>query len=137
MFNLNKRTPACILGLLLILVLTLIIAGCQASSPAGDAAKPKPPEASQPPAGDAPGKNQEPSSLKDSGTYIGQIDNNSIEIKISGTPAGQGERAFQLSEPVKENFSKIALKTGDQVVFSYVERPNQQPLLMEISKIKN
>ena len=67
----------------------------------------------------------------DAGTYVGQIDSNSIEIKINGEP-----KAFQLSERVKENFEQIGLKTDDRVVFSYILRANEQSMIIDIKKIE-
>ncbi|HHT63720.1 MAG: hypothetical protein ACOX4H_12325 [Bacillota bacterium] len=65
------------------------------------------------------------------GTYVGQIDNNSIEIKIDGEP-----KAFQLSDRVKENFAQLGLETDDKVVFSYVPRGNEQMMIIDIKKIE-
>lgn len=67
----------------------------------------------------------------DAGTYVGQIDANSIEIKIDGEP-----KAFRLSERVKENFEQIGLNTDDRVVFSYIPRPNEQVMIIDIKKIE-
>ncbi|MGI6686486.1 MAG: hypothetical protein ACOX47_13635 [Bacillota bacterium] len=66
----------------------------------------------------------------DCGTYVGQIDNNSIEIKVDGEA-----KAYQLSERVKENFEQIGLKADDKVVFSYVPRANEQMMIIDIKKI--
>jgi len=67
----------------------------------------------------------------DAGTYVGQIDANSIEIKINGEA-----KAFQLSERLKENFEQIGLKTDDRVVFSYIPRANEQMMIIDIKKIE-
>lgn len=67
----------------------------------------------------------------DCGTYVGQIDANSIEIKVNGE-----NKAFQLSERVKENFAQIGLQTDDKVVFSYVPRANDQLMIIDIKKIE-
>lgn len=67
----------------------------------------------------------------DAGTYVGQIDNNSIEIKVDGEP-----KAFQLGERIKENFEQLGLKTDDRVVFSYIPRANEQLMIIDIKKIE-
>jgi len=67
----------------------------------------------------------------DCGTYVGQIDNNSIEIKVDGEA-----KAFQLSDRVKENFAQLGLQTDDKVVFSYVPRGNEQMMIIDIKKLE-
>lgn len=67
----------------------------------------------------------------DAGTYVGQIDNNSIEIKINSDA-----KAFQLSERVKENFEQLGLKKDDKVAFSYIPRANEQMMIIDIKKIE-
>lgn len=75
-------------------------------------------------------------SKKGSGRFQGQIDSNSIEIKVSGVPDNIAPRAFQLAEPLKENFEKYGLKKDDQVLFTYTEKTGEQPVITEINKIK-
>lgn len=72
----------------------------------------------------------------DSGTYVGLIDNNSIEIKISGAPEESSARAFRLGEEIREGFEeRFGLTTGDEVRFNYIPKENEQPVLIEIEKI--
>lgn len=78
---------------------------------------------------------KEAGTKQDSGSYQGQIDSNSIEIKISGVPENIAYRAFQLSEAVKEGFDKLDLQPGDQVRFTYTEEEGKQPIISEINKI--
>jgi hypothetical protein len=74
--------------------------------------------------------------LTDSGTYVGQIDANSIEIKISGVPEEAASKAFQLEESLKDNFEqKHGLQSGDQVKFTYFVDEYERPILMTIEKI--
>lgn len=71
---------------------------------------------------------------KHSGEYLGQIDNNSIEIQIT---EGEGEpqiRAFQLSEEIKENFADYNLKPGEQISFDYETPELGNPIITEIEK---
>ncbi|MDD4048940.1 MAG: protease complex subunit PrcB family protein [Clostridia bacterium] len=51
----------------------------------------------------------------DSGEFLGQIDNNSIEIKISGGSEEIPPKAFQLSEELKENIMEYDLDIGDEI----------------------
>ena len=57
---------------------------------------------------------------KDSGSYVGRIDANSIEIRISGVPEKYSARAFRLSEEVKARFDSYGLVTNDQIWVSYI-----------------
>lgn len=74
---------------------------------------------------------------KDTGTYVGQIDNNSIEIKISGVPEEKAAKVFRLEDKVKDNFQHFELETDDQVLFSYFENNDGQLVLTSIEKIHN
>ncbi|MEW6662495.1 MAG: protease complex subunit PrcB family protein [Bacillota bacterium] len=74
---------------------------------------------------------------QDSGTYIGQIDNNSIEIKVSGVQdPKEAHRAFRLSEEVKSTFDSYKLNTGDEVLFTYTVNEHNQQVITKIDKIK-
>lgn len=79
--------------------------------------------------------NETPVNLKkDTGRYVGQIDNNSIEIKISGVPEKLAAKAFQLGDEIRDNFSAYQLKTDDEIGFTYVENENR-PIIIEIHKL--
>ncbi|MFZ5646556.1 MAG: hypothetical protein ACOY30_02940 [Bacillota bacterium] len=85
---------------------------------------------------DSSGKAEENSSIRrDSGRYVGQIDNNFIEIKISGVPDNIAARSFMLGDKLKEQFSKLGLKKDDQVGFTYMENDKNQMVIMEIKKL--
>jgi hypothetical protein len=74
--------------------------------------------------------------LTDSGSYVGQIDANSIEIKISGVPEDLASKAFQLDESLKDNFEeKQGLQSGDQVKFTYFVDEYERNILMTIEKL--
>lgn len=68
----------------------------------------------------------------DAGTFVGQIDNNSIEIKVNNEP-----KAFQLSERMKENIQQIGLQTDDRVVFSYVPKEKDQLMIIDLKKMED
>ncbi|KUO50822.1 MAG: hypothetical protein APF76_01185 [Desulfitibacter sp. BRH_c19] len=74
--------------------------------------------------------------LQDSGTYIGQIDNNSIEVRISGVqPDDFAIKVFRISEEAREEFSTFS--DGDEVLISYYLDENQQPIMTSIKSISN
>lgn len=75
------------------------------------------------------------SAKTDSGRYVGQIDSNSIEVKISGVPDAIAAKAFRLSEGVKAKFNSYGLKTGDVIRFTYQTNEYGQGVIMEITKI--
>jgi|GEM_PF-2108309 len=72
---------------------------------------------------------------RDSGRYVGQIDNNFIEIKISGVPDSLAAKSFMLSEKVKAEFGKYGLKKDDEVMFGYYVNNHNQNIILEIKKI--
>jgi len=69
--------------------------------------------------------------IKESGIYVGQIDNNSVEIEIDGEA-----RAFWLSEESKELLEKSNISDGDKVTFIYKENENNQFIINFIEKVK-
>lgn len=72
---------------------------------------------------------------RDSGRYVGQIDNNFIEIKISGVPDNIAARSFMLGDRLKEEFEKLGLKTGNEIGFTYRVNDNGQMVISEIKKL--
>lgn len=116
-----------ILGLLLIMGLTAGLWGCSASK-----TKPQPNQPAAPPSSETPA---EPDARTDSGTYVGRIDRNSIEIKISGLPDQEELRAFQLSKSLIEGWDDLGLKEGEQIQFQYVERQDDRPLIVGAKKL--
>ena len=73
--------------------------------------------------------------LADSGTYVGQIDNNSIEIKISGVPEEKAAKAFRFTDDSKAIFDGLELQEGDKVKFQYYINEDEQNILVNIEKI--
>lgn len=74
----------------------------------------------------------------DSGSYVGQADNNSIEIRISGVQDDEmAFRVFKISEEVRLAFESLSLNKDDQVKFSYYEKDIGQPVLVKIERISN
>lgn len=68
------------------------------------------------------------------GTYVGQIDNSSVEIEVDGYPQPTKARAFQLSDNLKNRWDSISIKEGDKVTIRFANRDEQTPILLEISK---
>lgn len=60
------------------------------------------------------------------GEYVGQIDANSVEIKINGLPG-----TFRLNDSLKEYFEKNEIKTGTKVLIKYELEAGMQ-ILTEI-----
>ena len=73
----------------------------------------------------------------DSGTYLGQIDNNFIEIAISGVPEEKATRVFMLAEELKDEFENIQLSTGETIKFQYYVDEYERNVLVKIVKIEN
>ena len=121
-------------GLLIILLCTWVVGCNNSNEPTGEQ---QPPGQNQ----SAPIENDESEDLlTDSGTFTGRIDDLSIEIKISGVPEDNenDNRAFELSEQLREDFDSLGFETGDQVIFEYKPgSEGRRGVIMEISKHEN
>jgi spore germination protein GerM len=73
----------------------------------------------------------------DSGRYVGQIDINSIEIKISGVPESQDPKVFRLGDEVRSKFDAYDLKNGEVIKFNYQVNAHGQSVITQISKLQN
>jgi hypothetical protein len=71
----------------------------------------------------------------DSGRYVGQIDSNFIEIKISGVPDEKAAKSFKLSDEIKANFEEYELETEDNIKFNYIENENGNNVIVSIEKL--
>jgi len=107
----------------LLIVLALTVTACSNPTPPAQ----EQPKQAQPPS---------PVTKTDSGRYVGQIDSNFIEIEISGVPAEHAAKAFGLTDSIKENFEKLGLETGDEVIFEYTVPEVGNPIITEIRKLK-
>jgi hypothetical protein len=67
--------------------------------------------------------------ILDEGIYVGQIDNNSIEVNIHGSAM-----AFRFSETAKISFSGLKLNLGDRIFVRYYINDDGQFILTNISK---
>jgi hypothetical protein len=88
-----------------------------------------------PPAENATSGSPDQDIKRDSGRYTGRIDNNFIEIRISGVPEEISARSFMLSEEMKADFDKYGLQENDVVGFSYKTNEHGQNILTELKKI--
>lgn len=66
------------------------------------------------------------------GTYVGQIDNSSVEIIVSGVPEDMATRAFRLSPDLREGFEQQDLQNNTPVKFEYYVDSQDQWVLMNI-----
>ena len=74
--------------------------------------------------------------LTDTGSYVGLIDANSVEIKISGVPDEQAAKAFQLDAAIAENFEEnFNLQSGDEVKVTYFVDQFDRAILTQIEKL--
>ncbi|NLO76316.1 MAG: hypothetical protein GX092_05560 [Clostridia bacterium] len=71
-----------------------------------------------------------------SGKYIGQIDNNSIEIEVTNEAGETFPQAFQLSDEVKEDFESYNLETNDKISFTYDTPEIGNPIITKIEKVQ-
>lgn len=64
------------------------------------------------------------------GTFVGFIDSNSVEIEVNGEP-----KAFRLSESAAIFFEKNDIREGDSLSFTFEENEYNQLIILEIEKI--
>lgn len=73
----------------------------------------------------------------DTGIFQGQIDNNFIEIAISGVPKENATRVFMLSDEVRDEFLDMQLSTGDVIKFQYFLNEDDQNIIVEIMALNS
>lgn len=73
--------------------------------------------------------------LTDSGNYIGQADNNFIEIQISGVPEDIDPKVFMISDEVRADFDALALEMGDTIRFDYYVDEHERNVLITLEAI--
>ena len=69
--------------------------------------------------GDIPVNGTSEEIKEDSATFLGLIDQNSIEVHITGTPIDVGTRAFRINENVKQQLEELEIEEGDEFYFRY------------------
>lgn len=68
----------------------------------------------------------------DSGNYVGQIDANSIEVRIVGVPDEHAYRAFRLTEDVKNDLRALSLEEGDWILFDYFVDEHERNVMVRV-----
>lgn len=84
------------------------------------------------------GQEQKPSQTEtktDTGRYNGQIDSNSIEVKLSGVPEEMDPQVYRLSETLKEKFDTYKLNTGETIKFKYIINGHGQKVLVDLETL--
>ena len=79
------------------------------------------------------GKKQEVKTIE--GEYIGLIDANFIEIKISGVPEENAHVSFMLSEEVRPLFEELQLNSGELIRFDYRMPEEGAPVILHIERV--
>lgn len=72
----------------------------------------------------------------DSGRLIGWIDNNSVEIQISGVPDEIGPRVFRLSGGAHAQLQQLDIEDGEAVLFNY-KTEGEIDTIVKIMRLEN
>ena len=86
--------------------------------------------------GQEPPPNENAAEHTDSGRFIGWIDNNSVEIHISGAPDEIAPRAFRLSGDAREQLQQLDPKEGEVVLFIY-RTEGETDTIVKITRLEN
>lgn len=68
----------------------------------------------------------------DLGRYQGLVDNNCIEIKLTGVPEILANRTFVIPEHLKISFEDMDLCHDDIIKFNYIENEHGQFVILNI-----
>ncbi|MGD9676869.1 MAG: hypothetical protein AB7V16_00695 [Vulcanibacillus sp.] len=71
----------------------------------------------------------------DSGRFTGRIDNNFIEVRISGVPDSIDPKVFMLSDEVKEMFDSLNLNEEDNIKFDYIIDEIEQQIIVKLERM--
>lgn len=108
--------------------------------PVGEAEEPQESESKndeETPNGDEPVSSEvQENIMTDSGTYVGQVDNNHIEIMISGVPEEIGSKVFRLDIEIRDSIEEN-ISPEDQVLFEYYINEDDVGVITHIEKISN
>jgi len=132
--------------LMFLLILGLVLAPLAGCAPAGTPEEGAIPDVQPDPAGETPEEEtgdvpelsdegdlpEGPEVLTDTGTYTGQVDSHSIEIRISGVQdESAAYRVFSILE-LGDAFEELELTEGMEVKFEYYEPGEGQPVLVTL-----
>ncbi|MDZ4133168.1 MAG: DUF3221 domain-containing protein [Dethiobacteria bacterium] len=73
----------------------------------------------------------------DSGRYIGQVETELIEIKISGTPDEAPAKSFRLTAEAARVVNKLALDVEEVILFRYLPDQESDGLIFDLERIIN
>lgn len=71
----------------------------------------------------------------DTGRFMGRVDNNFIQVKISGVPDEIDPSELMLSENIKEEFNRLQLEDEEEIKFEYYINEHDQKVIINIWKI--
>jgi hypothetical protein len=73
----------------------------------------------------------------DSGRYVGQVETELIEVKISGIPDELPARSFRLTAEAASLVSKLALDAEEEILFRYLPDQESDGLIFDLERIAN
>jgi len=73
----------------------------------------------------------------DSGRFMGLIDNNLIEIKISGVPEELPGRLFRLTAEALNQLDRLGLEVEEVILFHYLPDEESDGLIYDLERITN
>lgn len=123
-----KKSFVVFLSFVLLMGLITVCIGCEAVQPQAQ-------DASTNPGLQSSQNNDQKEKKIDSGRYVGRIDNNSIEIKISGVPDEMAAQAYRLSDNIRDVFDNYQLQEGDPIKVEYQENEYGQKVITAIDKL--
>lgn len=114
-----------LMAIIISLICVISVVGCT-----NDASNTPEPQSTSASAGAAGGEQSNVT-----GMFTGQIDNNSIEIKLDSLPEESAYRAFAFTDAAKKQFEQLKLSPGEDVSITYREREGMQPLIEGIKRL--
>jgi hypothetical protein len=73
----------------------------------------------------------------DSGRFMGQIEDNSIEIKISGVPDEIPGRLYRLTAEARDHLDRLGLEVEEVIIFHYLPDEDYEGLIFDLNRIIN
>ena len=73
----------------------------------------------------------------DSGRFMGHIEDNSIEIKISGVPDEIPGRLYRLTAEARDHLDRLGLEAEEVIIFHYLPDEDFEGLIFDLSRIIN
>lgn len=73
----------------------------------------------------------------DSGRYMGQVETELIEVKISGTPDELPARSFRLTAEAARLVNELALDVEEEILFRYLPDQESDGLIFDLERIIN